>query len=248
MALDIGQTVQVKAGQQDEDTGISLAGASGRVISLDPGSGMVEVEWDGPTLRQLPDAYIRHSIDEGYDYFRYYLEIADIEAVEPKDTPLQAKESQKALEAHYHEYELYGRRPLPFAVAERETFTDAHQRMDEVNKQLLKLLKTITGSGSFATSGIKDFTHPGLWLEGMGDIGLPLNPVQVKEIIKVARKAPFGKGRQTIVDPAVRSAWEIDASQLSFSHEEWEKVIQKLVKKVKRGFGNPKTSRHRILV
>ncbi|MCB0559288.1 MAG: 2OG-Fe(II) oxygenase [Phaeodactylibacter sp.] len=243
MALDIGQTGQVKAGQKDEDTGTSLAGWSGRVISLDSESDLVEVEWDSPTLHQLPDAYIRHSIDEGYDYFRYHIETINIEAIEPKDTPFQTEEVQKALDAHYSDYELRDRRPLPFSAAEREAFAGEHlKKMEKVNKQLLRLLKTIKGSGSFVTSGIKDFTHPGLQLEGMGDIGLPLNRAQVKEIIKLARKAPFGKGSQTITDTAVRSAWEIDAGQLSFGNEGWQKAIQKIIKEVKKGLGIKKQS------
>ncbi|MCB0560478.1 MAG: 2OG-Fe(II) oxygenase [Phaeodactylibacter sp.] len=243
MTLEIGQTIQVKPGQQDEDTGVSLSGWSGRVLEVFPGNELVEVEWDGPTLHQLPDAYIRHSIDEGYDYLRYHIETANIEAIEPKDTPIQVEEVQKALDSHYSDYELHGRRPLPFSAAEREAFAGEHaKRMDEVNKQLLHLLKTIKGSGSFVTSGIKDFTHPGLRLEGMGDIGLPVNRAQVKEIIKLARKAPFGKGSQTITDTAVRSAWEIDASQLSFGNEGWQKAIQKIIKEVKKGLGIKKQS------
>jgi hypothetical protein len=123
MTLDIGQTVQVQAGQQDEDTGISIAGWSGRILALHPEAGTVKVEWDSPTLRQLPDAYIRHSIDEGYDYLRYYIEPANLEAIEPKDTPFEVRDVQKALEAHYADYELHGKRPLPFSAAERESFT-----------------------------------------------------------------------------------------------------------------------------
>ncbi len=109
--------------------------------------------------------------------------------------------------------------------------------MKNLDKQLLNQLKTIEGNGSFVSSGIKKFIHPGLRLEGVGEIGLPLNPIQIKEIIKIAKKAPFGKGRQTITDPSVRSAWEIDAGQLSFGNKDWKKNTEKIINAAKKGLG-----------
>ena len=94
--------------------------------------------------------------------------------------------------------------------------------MVNLESRLLALLKTIEGSGAFITSGAVAFTSPGLHVEGVGEIGFPLNPLQVRALIKVARKAPFGKGSRTVTDPAVRSAWEIDAGQLSFRHPGWK--------------------------
>lgn len=109
--------------------------------------------------------------------------------------------------------------------------------MNPQEKKLLTILKTIEGSGTFSTSGAKKMTNPGLRMEGLGEIGLPLNPIQAKEIIKLAKKAPFGKGSLTITDTSVRSAWEVDANQLSFQNEEWEKFLGKILKKVKKGLG-----------
>ena len=108
---------------------------------------------------------------------------------------------------------------------------------ENTDKKLLQLLKSIEGNGSFATSGVKNFIPPGLHITGIGEIGFPLNPILAKEISKVAKKAPFGKGRQTITDPQVRSAWEIDADQLSFHHADWKKLIGEIVEEVKTGLG-----------
>ncbi len=57
MQLEIGQTVQVKPGQRDEDTGASVAGRPGRITALYPEADTVEVEWDSPTLRRLPGPF-----------------------------------------------------------------------------------------------------------------------------------------------------------------------------------------------
>lgn len=123
MGFDIGQTVQVKAGLKDEETGISLASWSGRIIEMYPEYGTVEVEWDSTTLMQIPDSYLRHCIDGGYDYYRYTIEFANLETIEPKDTPEQVQEMQEELEARYHDYQLYGEPPIPFSEVDRESFT-----------------------------------------------------------------------------------------------------------------------------
>lgn len=269
MKLDIGQTIQVKPGQRDEDTGVSISGWSGRITALYPEADTVEVEWDSPTLRRLPGPFICHSLDEGYDHTRYNVETANIEAIEPKDTPREAEKTRRALEEHYREYELHGKNPPPpfspgeedpyepIAVSEEEeeeeeeaydnakpeptaeeAGADADPEAVEVlQKQLLAVLKTIEGSGSFAASGVLPFTHPGLVIEGAGEVGLPVAPVQAREIIKHARRAPFGKGSQTITDTNVRSAWEIDADKLLFRNREWEKTIEEIVDEVKRALG-----------
>ena len=59
----------------------------------------------------------------------------------------------------------------------------------------------------------------------------------MKDLIKVAHKAPFGKGSETITDTNVRSAWEIDADQLSFHNPDWKKFMNKVTKKVQKGLG-----------
>jgi predicted 2-oxoglutarate/Fe(II)-dependent dioxygenase YbiX len=124
--------------------------------------------------------------------------------------------------------------------------------MENIKKNLFELLKTIHGNGSFETSGIKKITSPGLRINGIGEISLPISPIQVAEIIKISKKAPFGKGSKTITDAMVRSAWELNADQLSFHNEDWRPFIEKIVEKVKAGLGietNPiTTSLYKLLI
>ena len=109
--------------------------------------------------------------------------------------------------------------------------------MSDTTHQLLTILRTIQGNGSFVTAGQKKFTPPGLHIEGLGEVGFPLNKVQAKEIIKLAKRAPFGKGSKTVTDTSVRSAWEIDAGAVSFHNKEWDAFLNKILKKVKEGLG-----------
>lgn len=243
MSITIGQAVAVKVGWRDPDTETSLTGWSGIVTALYPEYGMIKIEWDGPTLRQLPDDYIRSSIDNGYDYLRYQIEVENVEAIEPRGTLEQTSMVQKDLVAHYEDYELTGKRPIPFSKAEQEAFTvEDAKELSHAKGRLLAILKTIKGSGSFAASGVSPLVHPGLQIEGVGEIGLPVTAGQAKDIISQAKRAPFGKGSQTITDTSVRNVWEMDADQLSFGNKEWEKSIRKIIKKVKKVLGIEESS------
>lgn len=124
--------------------------------------------------------------------------------------------------------------------------------MENIKKKLFELLKTIHGNGSFETFGVKKITSPGLRIKGIGEIGFPISPLQIGEIIKISKKAPFGKGSKTITDTKVRSAWELNADQLSFHNEDWKRFMEKIVEKVKDGLGienNPITaSLYKLLI
>ncbi len=113
--------------------------------------------------------------------------------------------------------------------------------MADFGKQLLTVLNEIKGGGSFACSGIQPFIFPGLQVRNVDEIGFPINAVQIKEMIKVAHQAPFGKGSQTVLDTAVRSAWEIDAGQIKFN-KNWEKFVENVVERVKPDLGLEESS------
>jgi len=109
--------------------------------------------------------------------------------------------------------------------------------MSTTQKELLQVLETIEGNGSYVTSSIESFIHPGLQVAGVGELAFPLTTTQVQDLIKVAHKAPFGKGMETITDTTVRSAWEIDPDKLEFRNKEWAKFTKKILKEIKKGLG-----------
>ena len=74
-------------------------------------------------------------------------------------------------------------------------------------------------------------------IDGIGQIGFPVTPNQARDIIEKAKRAPFGKGSQTLLDTSVRSAWEIDAAKLSFNNEEWETTLAEIINDLKKGLG-----------
>ena len=83
-------------------------------------------------------------------------------------------------------------------------------------------------SKQFCASGNVPAVKPGLMVEGVGAITLPLMPKQAKELIAVGRVAPFGKGTKTLTDTKVRKSIEVDASQIQLS-DAWNQMISGLV-------------------
>jgi hypothetical protein len=109
--------------------------------------------------------------------------------------------------------------------------------MEPIVQAILDQLASIEGTGAFAATGETSYQNPGLQIEGLGEIGLPLFAEQAQALIALAHKAPFGKGALTITDTTVRSAWEIDAAQLRFNNPEWPAHLQQLLKSVADGLG-----------
>lgn len=109
--------------------------------------------------------------------------------------------------------------------------------MDSFKEAVLACLKDLKGSGKFISVHTADFVFPGLHVDGVGEIAYPLPEAQARMLMQVARKAPFGKGHETIVDQNVRSAWEIDADKLSFTGERWAAFLKRLTGKVKQDLG-----------
>lgn len=124
----------------------------------------------------------------------------------------------------------------------RETLDrDSDSEEDDVTslrKSILHRILEIQTAGSFATSGtFKEFVHPGLLVDGIGMIRLPLSSGDAQSLIGASRQAPFGKGNQTLVDETVRKTWEIDGSKVTFSNNAWHSWLDGVVGTVATNLG-----------
>jgi hypothetical protein len=234
MKFKTGQSVMINPGQIDEDTGTDIGGWCGRVLGFD--GALLEIELDSLTLQNLPTDYVINSINDGCDYFAYMIEPKDVSAVPPRDEPEDVIAMREKIEAHYKDYETRGIVSPPFPGSAQPKSGKINSVRD-FRQSLLSILHAIKGSGAFAASGEFDLVTPGLVIEDLGEIGLPVTPLQAKALIKEARRAPFGKGSRTVTDTDVRSAWEIDASKISFANPAWEKLMQQILDSVKTELG-----------
>ena len=106
----------------------------------------------------------------------------------------------------------------------------------DFRSDLLESLDMI-GHGSFAASGPLADINPGLYVEGLGKIGLPLSERDAKALALVCNRAPFGKGSETFVDTAVRKTWEVNPDKVRFRNSKWQSQVDHAVIKVTEGLG-----------
>lgn len=63
--------------------------------------------------------------------------------------------------------------------------------------------------------------NPSLRIDGIGLVNLPLSPRDAASLKEACAQAPFGRGDRTLVDKAVRDAWELDPAKLAFTNPLW---------------------------
>lgn len=99
-------------------------------------------------------------------------------------------------------------------------------------------ISQIHSAGSFATFGrIEDFSHPGVSVDPIGILRLPLSEDDARALARASHQAPFGYGTQTLVDETVRKTWEIDATKVIFNNQGWKLCLDRVVEEVAEGLG-----------
>src|SRR4051794_8348685 len=98
------------------------------------------------------------------------------------------------------------RRDLPSSRA-TPCMSEEGQVNSTLAKKLIEALARIDRPGTFCVSGSAPAVLPGLEVEGLGPVGLPLTARQAKELKKQCEQAPYGKGEETVVDTNVRRVW-----------------------------------------
>ena len=71
--------------------------------------------------------------------------------------------------------------------------------------------------------------NPGLDIDGVGRVALPLNGQTAELIVSAGEQAPCGLGMDTVMDITVRDTIQIDASNIHFRNPKWAPGIQELV-------------------
>ena len=106
-------------------------------------------------------------------------------------------------------------------------------------KSITNTLKSVKRPGTFATGGVCQMPFPGLLVNGVSEsvLGLPLGTNEVKGIIDIATRAPYGRGEETIVDTSVRRTWQLNPSQFILKNDEWTISLRGLLDKVARELG-----------
>ena len=106
-----------------------------------------------------------------------------------------------------------------------------------MNEHLLEALAGIDRPGDIFVAGDRVPAMPGLEVEGIGTVGLPLSKAQARALIRRCRQAPYGKGTQTLVDTDVRRVWELDPAHFELTNPKWEAQIESILEEVQQRLG-----------
>lgn len=109
--------------------------------------------------------------------------------------------------------------------------------MSSLAAQLWNVLNSLGQSSQFCTSGSLEPVLPGLEVEGIGNVGVPVSATDAKRLIKQAAQAPYGRGEETIVDTDVRRVWQLEPGKFELRNAAWGKFVDGIVQSVRKEFG-----------
>ena len=106
-----------------------------------------------------------------------------------------------------------------------------------ITADLAAVLGKVRRPGDFFAAGTTELLAPLLEVEGIGAVALPLLPIQARELIGVADPAPYGRGEQTVVDPAVRRCWQIGPDRVRIRGRRWAQTLEMILARIAEGLG-----------
>ena len=99
-----------------------------------------------------------------------------------------------------------------------------------IRNQLAGCLSHVRYAGSFTSSRVSQLNvDPGLYINDIGSISLPLTLENAKAIMKAAHQAPFGRGSETIIDKSFRNTRELNVDCFQLRNPAWTQYLQDIV-------------------
>ncbi|KAI9983701.1 hypothetical protein PInf_007768 [Phytophthora infestans] len=94
-------------------------------------------------------------------------------------------------------------------------------------------------AGEYSFGGVADAlpVMPGLFINGVGFIPLPLAPEHAEKLIAKCAKSPFGHNMDTKMDDSVRKSWQLQPDQLELRNPLWQGGIEKLTETIAARLG-----------
>lgn len=105
-------------------------------------------------------------------------------------------------------------------------------------ERLSKAIGQATRSAKFCVVGCLPAVDPGIEVEGLGAIKLPLKRTTAKDLVAHCQIAPYGKGAQTLVNKKVRNTLELDPKKFSLS-DKWNSAIARATQLAAEQLGLP---------
>ncbi|KZT35176.1 hypothetical protein SISSUDRAFT_1064684 [Sistotremastrum suecicum HHB10207 ss-3] len=142
------------------------------------------------------------------------------------------EEDEEVEEEYDHGDEEYGE-DGGYEGPDNQDDDDAGDLFEDIGEALTSALATKPTSGIIGTFAfsktVEDAPIPGLNIDGLGRVPIPLTERGAQELIGVCDLAPFGKGERTVVDKSVRDTWELAADKISFHNPRWHSWVESTV-------------------
>src|SRR5262245_57152618 len=108
---------------------------------------------------------------------------------------------------------------------------------EAIREKLSQALDRIDRPGTFCVGGSAPVVLPGLEVDELGPVGLPLTEREAKELIQQCDQAPYGKGEKTLVATSVRRVWHMKPNGFKLTNPAWNLFIAETVRKVQEDLG-----------
>ncbi|RMX62504.1 hypothetical protein DD238_007732 [Peronospora effusa] len=94
-------------------------------------------------------------------------------------------------------------------------------------------------AGEYSFGGQADTlpVDPGLFVDSLRTISLPLVEKQVKKLIAKCEKSPYGHNMEIKIDESVRKSWQLQPDQVEIKNPSWEKGLDKLTEIIANRLG-----------
>ena len=110
---------------------------------------------------------------------------------------------------------------------------------DRIENAIEKLLQSVDRPGDFCSHGRLFAPMPRLEVKGAGLLSFPVPEAQIRALIAAAERAPYGRGRETLLDTSVRDCWQIDAGRLRLGGAAWAETFARVLGSAAAGLGCP---------
>ena len=102
---------------------------------------------------------------------------------------------------------------------------------------LPRILEAMVRPGDYFGTGELAIPVVRISVDGVGVLGLPVPTAQAREPRSIATDAPYGRGSDTIVDPAVRRCRQIEAAAVRAMDPRWQETLRRIVEHAKGALG-----------
>jgi hypothetical protein len=106
-------------------------------------------------------------------------------------------------------------------------------------KRLERLLAGVKRAGDFFVRGSLDAPIRRVEIDGVGVLSFPVPASQLEAVIERAHRAPYGRGKRTLIDTSVRNAWRLDAADVRIGGKTWKMTFDQIMSTVVAGLGCP---------